>query len=798
MEIRHGSLKENRSHIGIIKRITFLIGLLLIQFALSAAVGETAPQARPANSDWEIEMERHEISVLPSDYSGFQLALCVDHVDLNTTHVDRISEDGRVCYFDLSEEECKQFLQNASPISLGPQGAILWMTQEAERTLIVQHDRTLVLLAQASKRGARDIAGSLKNTLLIKSALALDIIDGDARWSPDGKYLFLNEKGKWFKKYIIDDPYLIDTYTGEIFLIETDGKEKTTDTVYTTQFIDTGRFSIDCSAFWYIVRSGDPKDGIQQVIKRYDLQTSEITEFYRSSESRILDFCEFGENQWLVLESSDYSLKLVRLTVKDDGINIESEKIISDQIHTYGVSLIPINRELALIHSDFYGKLSCLMPVKWNQTEREYNWYIISDLSGQGLRIANEDEIYDLYLKVHDDFDATLNLKKIGTSSVSSLASVEGSSSVIGVLDYVREVPDTWSGMAEELYILFELDIYSMKVRPLISSIEPINNIQDQRLYSSNIALKKYTDVKVYRMSEKDKSIPLLAIRQPSEVLSDNEIYTCSNGTYMCVSTNGKVVLSACYAETKGLNITSSIDCLTDGYRIVSTFIPDEKTSDYSFLVPEAISKDRYAQLAEKMSRATRKKVASHYRLVNLKKLSKQDDKDKLIERYPSLKQQEIYILRENIGEDDLVKLEGYFSEAGYTLKDYQEDLKQISASPFFEQKRHNITYEFSFDEKNTLLRTEVLQLTGLCDKINNAIYRNRFAETEENKQDSIKNKLVQSILEARSKKDNVDGIESIISKQYDLDGSPFSVMVEKVEETNNDGLIVTVYVSRI
>lgn len=161
------------------------------------------------------------------------------------------------------------------------------------------------------------------------------------------------------------------------------------------------------------------------------------------------------------------------------------------------------------------------------------------------------------------------------------------------------------------------------------------------------------------------------------------------------------------------------------------------------------------------------------------------------------MSKQETYILKEDINEENLAKLESYFAEAGYTWEDYQEDLKETRGSPFFELKRHDITYEFNVGANNTQHRSELLQLAGLCDKMNSAIFQNRFADTEVNKQDSIKNQLVQNILETRTKKDNADEIESIICNQYELDSSSFSVTVEDVEKTDNDGLRITVYVSR-
>ena len=94
-----------------------------------------------------------------------------------------------------------------------------------------------------------------------------------------------------------------------------------------------------------------------------------------------------------------------------------------------------------------------------------------------------------------------------------------------------------------------------------------------------------------------------------------------------------------------------------------------------TYLLPQAITKERYTAFTDQMSKATKKKLASNYTLVEPDKLDKKDNKDELIAMYPSVTEQALYILKSDTSTNNKEKIEGYFAEAGYS----QEDLTSWS-----------------------------------------------------------------------------------------------------------------------
>ncbi len=92
------------------------------------------------------------------------------------------------------------------------------------------------------------------------------------------------------------------------------------------------------------------------------------------------------------------------------------------------------------------------------------------------------------------------------------------------------------------------------------------------------------------------------------------------------------------------------------------------------FLIPTAITKDRYTEITDRMSKGTKKKLGSNYTLIEPEKLDKRDNKDELIANYPSITEQALYILKSDTSTTNKQKIEGYFGEAGYTQEDYEID----------------------------------------------------------------------------------------------------------------------------
>lgn len=108
------------------------------------------------------------------------------------------------------------------------------------------------------------------------------------------------------------------------------------------------------------------------------------------------------------------------------------------------------------------------------------------------------------------------------------------------------------------------------------------------------------------------------------------------------------------------------------------------------YIIPEVIAKPDYAEITGKMSSANKSKVSSYYTLVEPSKLQSKSNKDELIAMYPSITEQALYILKNDIKDANKEKLEGFMRDAGYTQEDYERDqaliagTKELTENPVF------------------------------------------------------------------------------------------------------------------
>ena len=92
------------------------------------------------------------------------------------------------------------------------------------------------------------------------------------------------------------------------------------------------------------------------------------------------------------------------------------------------------------------------------------------------------------------------------------------------------------------------------------------------------------------------------------------------------------------------------------------------------FLVPGAITKERYTEFTDKLEKKDRKKLSNYYSLYEPEKLNKKKNKDDVIALYPSVTEQALYILKDGIDSKAKETVEEFLIKAGYTQEDYEID----------------------------------------------------------------------------------------------------------------------------
>ena len=125
---------------------------------------------------------------------------------------------------------------------------------------------------------------------------------------------------------------------------------------------------------------------------------------------------------------------------------------------------------------------------------------------------------------------------------------------------------------------------------------------------------------------------------------------------------------------------------------------------DRTFLIPTAITVDRYKRFTEAMSSSTKKKATGMYTLVEPEKLDKMSDKDEKLALYPSVAEQPLYILKSSTNSKNKEKLEGYFAEAGYTAEDFAIDQELVAGTKDQSGAVFNVTMIYRLEGNDLVL----------------------------------------------------------------------------------------------
>lgn len=113
------------------------------------------------------------------------------------------------------------------------------------------------------------------------------------------------------------------------------------------------------------------------------------------------------------------------------------------------------------------------------------------------------------------------------------------------------------------------------------------------------------------------------------------------------------------------------------------------KNAGKIYLIPNAITKERYDSFLAKMEKKQTKKIGNYYSLWDPKKLDSKKNKDEIIALFPSVTEQALYILKSDLDNTKKEDAEALLAAAGYTEADFALDQElmvgeKASAGPVF------------------------------------------------------------------------------------------------------------------
>ena len=183
----------------------------------------------------------------------------------------------------------------------------------------------------------------------------------------------------------------------------------------------------------------------------------------------------------------------------------------------------------------------------------------------------------------------------------------------------------------------------------------------------------------------------------------------------VAVSTNKDMLQSTLvvtYSSASGvIDFNNYAYSIQNGTYTVAQPDPDTVSVTYSvgkiekiYLLPSAITVERFTAFTDAMSKKDAKKVKGVYTLYKPDKVASADNRDELLALYPELENQELYVLKSDTSENNKAKTAGYFESVGYSQEDYEIDQQLVAGSSASTGPVFNVTVNYRLEGGDLLV----------------------------------------------------------------------------------------------
>lgn len=118
-----------------------------------------------------------------------------------------------------------------------------------------------------------------------------------------------------------------------------------------------------------------------------------------------------------------------------------------------------------------------------------------------------------------------------------------------------------------------------------------------------------------------------------------------------------------------------------------------------TYMVPKVITETRWNTFFDQMERAEQKKVERSFRKYDINNLYPTDDKAQLLEDYPELANEKVYVLYADTKAHMLQTMEDIFASVGYTQEDYLIDLERYTGTTEEKKPMVNVTMVYRLED---------------------------------------------------------------------------------------------------
>ncbi|MBQ9120547.1 MAG: hypothetical protein IJY09_10940 [Lachnospiraceae bacterium] len=224
--------------------------------------------------------------------------------------------------------------------------------------------------------------------------------------------------------------------------------------------------------------------------------------------------------------------------------------------------------------------------------------------------------------------------------------------------------------------------------------------VEDKKEYTlENEYLKLTLDPETTQFSLEEKETGKLWYSNPQDLSGETIANTAAKGGLQST-------LMIQYSTSTGVTTTYNnfnysienglyeIEELEDGLKVKYSIGNIERV----YLMPTAVPESRMMEFYEKMEKKGKRQIDEYYRKYDINNLRSTDNKSELLEMYPDLETECVYVLRDGLQEYLKVKIEGYFAEVGYTQEDYELDAARYAITNTQDKPVFDVSIVYKLD----------------------------------------------------------------------------------------------------
>ena len=481
------------------------------------------------------------------------------------------------------------------PLSVGPDGTILWFgVMPVDHDMVyysyfgfVQRDHELLVVSVNESRGAGDEKGYLSDYV---SDLISNGRFGSFEWSPDGHYIFLNNASYWQGNGMVTLPYIMDTHTGEVFLIYSrpdldqyapalrypPGTKGLDDTKTCCTCWD-GHFSRDGKYLYLILYGNLPDWETRKVMMRWNLQSETMEECCRLNDDAGI-FVELAEDRWLV-SCSGSSWQTV--TADGTGFTVASDLQLPSMaggVQFYG----GLSRSGVLIRHSIYGPFSFISMFRDPSNQIQTSWLLSYSEDGLFfLREMNPDEVSpSFFARMLESEQEYPRMAKIN-----AVFPVLNTPYVLIRTDRSITETELWTPVKKSEIVILFLNTETMELKPIRFTGAIRSFVGHEAAASGEVFAGNQTAYRILPNATADSS-PVERdkqwIKSWNRVVEPGIILQSGNYTYSVQAVESdRVLLRNGDYDPDGFRVENDIEVLDDCFRITGELSAgnEEKTS---------------------------------------------------------------------------------------------------------------------------------------------------------------------------------------------------------------------------